>query len=99
MDLKDVKQIVQLTKEFNATHKNEVQRDAYQHRFKNLGVSFLFCCGFGGGMVAAYIYKNYFNIASWYILMMVLGFLLLFALIMLINYIVIIVKNKKPPSP
>jgi quinol-cytochrome oxidoreductase complex cytochrome b subunit len=95
MSLEDLKKIAEMTKAFNAAHKDEVQKDAYQHRYKNLLVSLLFCFVCVAGMVLGYWQKNRLGTASFYILMIVLGIITIVAFFMFINYIVIIVHKKQ----
>lgn len=97
MKFQDIEKIAEMTKAFNATHKHEVQTYAYQHRFKHLIVSCIFCIVFSGVLIVAYWQKNKFSTINWYLLMILAGFILSFSFIMFINYIIIVV-NKKPPS-
>lgn len=96
MSLEDLKKITEMAKAFNVAHKDEVQKDAYQHRYKNLLVSLLFCLVCVAGMVVGYWQKNRLGTVSFYILMFVLGIITVVAFFMFINYIVIIINKKSP---
>jgi hypothetical protein len=94
MRLDNVKKLVQMTQQFNAIHKDAVQRDAYEHRFKNLSIALVFCGFFGGSLTLAYWQRFRFDLINRYVLFIVLGFLFLCGMVMVINYLVIIFKKR-----
>lgn len=99
MQLDDLQKMVELTKTFNATHKDEVMREAYKHRFKNTAISAIIVLVCAGGIFAAFWYRSHFSALNWYILVTLLGLFLTIAFIIFINYIVIIIKKKPPFTP
>lgn len=94
MPLDDVTKLIQMTREFNEKNKSQLQVDAYQHRWKNLGLSTMFLVVMVGILIVGYWQRARFGIVNWYILTLAVSFLALFSLIVIVNYIVIIIKKK-----
>jgi cation transport ATPase len=81
-------------KEFNETNKQGLQKEAYEHRWKNLLLSFLYLLGMVGMMALGWWKKSLFGWLQWYLFVFSIFFFSAIGMFTLINYLVIILKKK-----
>jgi hypothetical protein len=81
-------------KEFNETNKQSLQKEVYEHRWKNLSLSFIYILGFAAIFGLGLWKKNYFSIFQWYIFTSLVIFFSAIGLFTFLNYLYIIIKKK-----
>ncbi len=81
-------------KEFNEKNKESLQKQVYEHRWKNLCLSFIYILGFAAIFCLGLWKKNYFSIFQWYIFASLVIFFSAIGLFTFLNYLYIIIKKK-----
>ncbi len=81
-------------KEFNEKNKESLQKEVYEHRWKNLLLSFLYLLGMAGMLALGLWKKSSFGWLQWYLFVFSIIFFSAIGMFTLINYLVILFKKK-----